>query len=295
MSERTKPFSVRFGRQSIDFSVRPYIMGILNVTPDSFSDGGCFSDPPLAAERGLQMCDEGADFIDIGGESSRPGARGITAKEEIRRIIPVLKLLRRQIKKHISIDTTKADVAEAALDEGADCVNDISALTRDKRLGKVIAAWNIPVVLMHMKGRNARDMQRHQTTDDVIEEISRFFQKALCRAHDYNISESKILLDPGMGFGKKPEHNLKILMNLKRFLNFKRPLMIGASRKSFIGQLCDGEDASHRLPGSLASAVISCMQGVHVYRVHDVSETRQALCLTSEVMKHHINGGQIRD
>lgn len=286
MPKTRRLFSVRFGRNYIDFTSKPYIMGILNVTPDSFSDGACFAEPSLACERALMMAQEGADFIDIGGESTRPGAEGVSGKEEMKRVVPVIRKLRKQTKIKISVDTTKADVAQAALEEGADFINDTSALRRDRRMGPLLARWKVPIVLMHMRGRNSREMQKKCVYRDVIREITRFFKQSIVRAESDGILNEQIILDPGIGFGKLARHNLTILSGLEDFLCLGRPLLVGASRKSLIGHVCGAKNPEERLPGSLAAAVLAVLNGAHMVRVHDVAETRQALQMMKAIQAY---------
>ena len=244
------------------------IMGVLNVTPDSFSDGGFFSDPGLAEERALKMEREGAHIIDIGGESTRPGALPVSIKEEIRRTKPVIRRLAKKLKIPLSIDTYKYETAYAALDEGASMVNDIRALKDNKRLAKLIARYKAAVVLMHMQGV-PRTMQANPSYRDLFKEVSVFLKKAADRALEAGISKSSIVVDPGFGFGKTPEHNIEILSLLYRFSKLEYPLLAGLSRKSFIGKMTGGA-VQGRLYGSLAAGAGAVYQGAHILRVHDV-------------------------
>lgn len=254
-------------------------MGVLNVTPDSFSDGGLYRDTGAAIERALRMQEEGAHLIDVGAESSRPGARPVGAREEIRRLRPVLKGLARRLSTPISVDTYKYDVASMALDEGARLVNDIRALKGNRRLARRIASAGASVALMHMRG-TPPTMQKKPVYGDVLKDVRTFLSDALERALDAGIPPSRILLDPGFGFGKTPEHNLAILANLDFFLKLKYPLLVGLSRKSFIGRLsatrCSGAmPAGERLYGSLGAAAAAIARGAHILRVHDVAAHRQ--------------------
>ncbi|MBI4431920.1 MAG: dihydropteroate synthase [Candidatus Omnitrophica bacterium] len=251
-------------------------MGVLNVTPDSFSDGGFYLKPETAARRALQMEEEGAHLIDVGGESSRPGSQPVSAKEEIQRIRPVLKILAKKIKIPLSVDTAKYDVALAALDEGAEVINDITALRQDKKLGKLIARYKAGIVLMHMRG-TPQTMQTQPIYRDVLKDAAGFLKKAVTRALDAGIARSSIILDPGFGFGKKLEHNLTLLSRFDFFQSLRLPLLAGLSRKSFIGGLLD-VPVGERLAGSLAAASVAIHRGAHMLRVHDVRAHRQ-LCL----------------
>ncbi|MEW6051683.1 MAG: dihydropteroate synthase [Candidatus Zixiibacteriota bacterium] len=256
---------------------RPLVMGILNVTPDSFSDGGRFLVTERAVAHALKMAAEGADIIDIGGESSRPGADPVSAEEEIERVLPVIERLRRESQVPISIDTYKAATAEAALKAGVDIVNDISALRIDSAMLALLARSKAPVALMHMKG-TPRDMQKKPEYDDCIQEIADFFDERIQFCTTGGIEGSQIILDPGIGFGKRLEDNLRILRELRSFTRFGLPLLVGASRKSFIGMVTgDTGPAESRLGGSIAAAVTAVLNGATIVRVHDVKETVEAL------------------
>lgn len=255
---------------------RPLVMGILNVTPDSFSDGGKFVDVDQAVAHGLAMMAQGADLLDIGGESSRPGAEPVSAEEEMARVIPVIDRLRKAGAPPISIDTYKASTAEAALRAGAEIINDISALRFDNLMGPLAARSRVPVILMHMLG-TPRDMQQNPTYQDCVEEIAAFFDERVRFATMCGIERSQIVLDPGIGFGKRLEDNLRLLRDLKRFGEFGLPLLVGASRKSFIGALAGAAGPADRLGGSLAAAVAAVQNGAQIVRVHDVAETVEAL------------------
>ncbi len=255
----------------------PLIMGILNVTPDSFSDGGKFARFEAAVAQAMQMQNEGADIIDIGGESSRPGAEPVTAEDEMERVLPVIKEIRRLSAIPISIDTYKAATAQAALEAGANIVNDISALRFDPAMVDFLARTDVPVILMHMLG-TPRDMQQNPTYTDCVKEIGDFFAERIefCRSRD--IGKERIIIDPGIGFGKRLEDNLAILRELEQFKRFGLPLLVGASRKSFIGKVAPSErTAGERLGGSIAAAVVAALHGADIIRVHDVAETVEAL------------------
>lgn len=264
------------------------IVGILNVTPDSFYDGGRFFEKSKAIDRAYQLIDEGADMIDVGGESTRPGSERISERDECGRVIPVIEYLAPRIPVPISIDTTKSAVAKAAIDAGAAVVNDISGLTMDPAMVGVISNSHVRYVLTHIQG-TPKEMQKHPVYQNVIQEICDFFEKKIAFAEQNEIGSERLILDPGIGFGKTVLHNLEILRSLKTFLNFGLPMLIGTSRKSFIGHLLN--DLVHdsgpgdRLSGSLASAVWSYLQGVRFFRVHDVLETKKALKLCDAVMR----------
>jgi dihydropteroate synthase len=262
----------------------PVVMGILNVTPDSFSDGGSFTSVDQAVKRAIEIIDEGASIIDIGGESSRPGAEPVSVDEEIRRIAPVIERVRMQSQVPISIDTCKAQVARAALDAGADIINDISALRFDSEMAALAASTKAPVILMHMLG-TPRTMQENPTYVDVVREINEFFVERVAFAVSQGVARDKLILDPGIGFGKRPIDNVTILSRLKEFHRHNLPLLVGASRKSFIGVLDSGAPVDDRLGGSIAAAVWAAINGARIIRVHDVRETVQALKVLKAVNK----------
>jgi len=270
-SVKLKSWSIR--DQILDFNKEPIIMGILNVTPDSFSDGGLFIAPDRAVERALQMKAEGARIIDIGGESSRPGSDQVSGQEEMARVVPIIEELRSRSNVLISIDTTKSEVARAALVAGADIVNDISALELDPKMLEVVQAVDCPVVIMHMKG-TPKNMQKNPTYVDVSAEVYAYFQNRLSVLSDAGIN--RIALDPGIGFGKRIEDNLQLLRDLKDFKAFKLPILIGLSRKSFIGEIL-GRTVEQRLVGGLAANIFARQQGAAILRVHDIKETKDAL------------------
>ncbi len=256
---------------------RPLVMGVLNVTPDSFSDGGRFSTPDLAVEHALRMEEEGADIIDIGGESTRPGAKPVPEDKELQRVIPVLRRLRDLSDIPISIDTYKAGVARAAINEGADIVNDVSAMRFDTYMIPLLADTGVPVILMHMLG-SPRDMQVDPHYDNCVKEICAFFEKRIKIATDHGIDKSKIVIDPGLGFGKRLEDNLEILARFERFLDLGVPVLVAASRKSFIGMIHNPDKpADQRLGGSLAAAMLAAQKGARVIRTHDVAQTLEAV------------------
>jgi dihydropteroate synthase len=269
---------------TLDFSDKTYIMGILNVTPDSFSDGGRFFDPASAIHRGVQMVEDGADIIDIGGESTRPGADPITIEEELRRTIPVIEALARKIRTPISIDTCKAEVAKSALEAGAAIVNDISGLRYDPRMAKVVAGYSVPVVIMHMKG-SPKDMQKAPVYEALIPEILDYLREGIRMATEAGIPEDKIIVDPGIGFGKRFEHNLEIIHNLCEFVLLEKPLLVGPSRKAFIGKILGDVPSEERLEGTAAAVAISIFNGAHIIRVHDVKEMAKVVKVADAIKR----------
>jgi dihydropteroate synthase len=257
-------------------------MGILNVTPDSFSDGGLFFSPAQAISQGQRLAAAGADLLDIGGESTRPGAKPVSSEEECERVVPVIEALARALPLPLSIDTSKAAVAEAALQAGACMVNDVTALRGDARMAAVVAAAQADVVLMHMRG-TPRTMQQRPRYRDVVSEVARFLRQAARQAVQAGIARERIWLDPGLGFGKTLAHNLQLMAELKRLTSLGFPLVLGASRKSFLGQVMNAPDPGGRLAGSLACAATAFAQGVRMVRVHDVAETVQLVRVLSAI------------
>jgi dihydropteroate synthase len=259
----------------IELERRTVVMGILNVTPDSFYDGGRRADPRSAAAHGLALAQAGAEIIDIGGESTRPGSQPVSAEEELERVLPVIRALRKAVSAVISIDTTKAQVARAALEAGADIINDISALRLDGGMAGLIASEKVPVVLMHMQG-SPRTMQLEPHYHDVVTEVREFLAAQVRFAIAGGIDPGKIVIDPGIGFGKTLEHNLTLLRHLSSFTALGQPLLVGVSRKAFIGRILN-LNADDRLEGSVAAAVATVMAGANIVRVHDVKETVRAI------------------
>ncbi|MDO8519274.1 MAG: dihydropteroate synthase [Deltaproteobacteria bacterium] len=257
------------------------IIGILNCTPDSFSDGGDYSVAELV-ERGLKMAGEGADWIDVGGESTRPGAKPVSAEEELRRVIPVIHSIREKSRVLISIDTTKAQVAKESLNAGASMVNDVSALAADPAMAGVVRKSGAQVILMHSRG-NPQTMQTLAVYDDVVSEVIRELKERIAFALEAGIAKEKILIDPGFGFAKNFDQNILLLKNLKKFSELGFPLVVGVSRKSFIGKLTGQDDPSKRVVGSLAAALWAVQGGASLLRVHDVPETRQMLQVFSSI------------
>ena len=272
--------------RALRYHGRPLVMGILNVTPDSFSDGGMFLDPEAAVRRGLEMAEQGADLLDLGGESTRPGAARIPAVEELRRVVPVIERLAKATRVPLSIDTSRADVAAEALAAGASIVNDVTALRGDPDMARVAARRGAVVILMHMQG-TPRTMQRRPRYQDVVEDVSGFLVSATGRAQATGIPRNRILIDPGLGFGKTVAHNLALLRALNRFVSLGYPVVLGPSRKSFIGKAAGGE-AHERLGGTLAVVGAAWTSGVHIVRVHDVQPTVQFLRMLEAIEKAQI-------
>jgi dihydropteroate synthase len=257
------------------------LMGVVNVTPDSFSDGGLYLDPEAAIAHGRELAAAGAEILDVGGESTRPGAEAVPEEEELRRVVPVIEGLV-DAGSQTSIDTSKATVAAAALDAGAAIVNDVTALRGDGEMASLCAEREVTVVLMHMRGE-PRTMQDDPRYDDVVAEVKAFLAERLEVATAAGIAEEKVWLDPGIGFGKTAAHNMELLRRLGELRDLGRPLVIGTSRKSFIGRV-DGSAAGERLGGTIASSVLAAAEGAEVLRVHDVAEVRQALTVASAIL-----------
>ena len=259
----------------------PQLMGVVNVTPDSFSDGGLFLDADAAIEHGLELAGQGAEILDVGGESTRPGAMEVSVEEERRRTEPVVAAL--AVAGHeVSIDTSKSAVAEAALDAGASIVNDVTALRGDRAIGELCAERGAGLVLMHMRG-DPRTMQVEPRYDDVVDEVKAFLAERTEAALAAGVAAERIWLDPGIGFGKTLEHNLELLRRLGELRALGRPLVVGTSRKSFIGKI-DGSEVDDRLGGTIASSVLAAAEGADVLRVHDVAESRQALRMAAAIL-----------
>ena len=274
-----------------DIGKRTIIMGILNVTPDSFSDGGKFFSVDDAVKQAVRMEEEGADIIDIGGESTRPGSNAISLDEEMNRVLPVVGELVNKIKIPISVDTYKSEIAKKSLDLGASMINDISALRGDKKLANVVADYDVPICLMHMKGE-PRNMQVYPVYDDVVKEIHDFLKERTDYAVSCNIKKENMIIDPGIGFGKRTgkgiEDNCEILDRLFEFKDLGFPILVGASRKKFIGNICGGEEplpVTERLEGSLAAACIAIANGADIVRVHDVKETKLYINIVDGIVR----------
>lgn len=259
----------------------PFIVGIVNATPDSFSDGGRFYDPDAAVARALRLCEEGADLIDLGGESTRPGSSEVPVDVEIGRVVPVIERLKAEkLAAPISIDTRKPAVARAAIRAGADLVNDVSGLA-DPEMRELVAGAGVPVILMHMRGTPA-NMAALAVYDDLVSEVERELGEALARAVRSGVREERIILDPGVGFAKTPQQSLQVLGQLARLRRLGRPLAVGPSRKSFIGHVT-GAPVGERLPGTLAAVTACVLAGVEFVRVHDVSAARQAALVAAAI------------
>jgi len=273
----------------LDARRRTVLMGIINVTPDSFYDGGKRLDPDRAAADGMSMVETGADILDIGGESTRPGAGVVSTEEELQRVLPVIQRLRRHVKVPISIDTYKAQVARAALIEGADIVNDISALRFDPQMALLVTAEKVPVVLMHMQG-TPQTMQAEPHYKDVLREVQDFLAAQVRFAIEAGVDRENIIIDPGIGFGKTLDHNLTLLRGLPTLASMGQPLLVGASRKTFIGKILRLEP-DERLEGSIAAAIAAVFAGAHIIRVHDVNETRKAIRV-ADAIRFGVPGAQ---
>ena len=264
-------------------------MGIVNVTPDSFSDGGLFLDADAAVEHGHRLANEGAAILDIGGESTRPGSDPVPEEEELRRVLPVVEQLAGG-QARVSIDTTKSGVARAAVDAGAVIVNDVSAFRFDPELAGVVAGASVDCCLMHMLGE-PRTMQDDPRYDDVVSDVKAFLEGRLAFAVSEGVNESRVWLDPGIGFGKTVEHNLELLRRLDEIVAIGRPVVIGTSRKSFLGKLVGGRDETHRLPGTIATNVLALERGATIFRVHDVAQNADALNVAAATFRLDVGEG----
>lgn len=259
------------------------VMGVLNVTPDSFCDGGRYADAEAAVRRGLEMAGEGADIIDVGGESTRPRATPVPEEEELRRVLPVIRRLGKETLLPLSIDTMKPDVARAALDAGASIINDVGSNRRDPAMWRLVAASGAGYVCMHMRGK-PQTMQLRPAYKDVVEDVGKFFSARLERMADCGVTADQVILDPGIGFGKTLDHTLSLLGALGMFRRFGRPLLLGVSRKSFIEKLA-ARETPDRLPASLACACLAVEAGVNMLRVHDVAATVQAVRMAEAILE----------
>ena len=275
---------------TFDFSQKTYIMGILNVTPDSFSDGGRYFNHSSAIKKALQMVDDGADIIDIGGESTRPGSDPVPSEEELRRTIPVIEMLSKEINIPISIDTYKSDIARRALEAGASMVNDISGLRFDPEMAGTVAEYKVPVVLMHIKG-TPKNMQQNPGYNALIPEILEYLREGITIAGEAGIPEDVIIIDPGIGFAKTFEHNLEIINNLNKFKSLGKPVLIGPSRKAFIGKILGNVTTEERLEGTAAAVAISIMNGANIVRVHDVKEMARVAKVADAIKRMKISNG----
>lgn len=283
--------TLKISDKVFDLDKKTLIMGVLNITPDSFSDGGRFLSIDDAVKHAIQMQKDGADIIDIGGESTRPGALPLSTSEELNRVIPVVKKLVKKIEIPLSIDTYKSEVAKKSFDLGVGMINDITALKGDKKLVNIVADYNVPICLMHMKG-NPRDMQNNAYYDDVMFEITNFLKERTEYAMFNDVKKENIVIDPGLGFGKKTgrgvEDNCEILKHLSKLKILKYPILVGASRKAFIGNICGGEKplpVEDRLEGSLAATVVAVLNGTDIVRVHDVKETKRCIDIVDCIIR----------
>ncbi len=279
------PTPIIIGRRTFDFSKRSYLMGVLNVTPDSFSDGAKYLDPEDAIRRGLELAAQGADIIDVGGESTKPGSDPVSAAEEINRVELVVKELSKRIDVPISIDTTKSVVAGRALDAGAEMINDVSAFRNDPEMAAAAVSYNVPVVLMHMLGSSPKTMQKNIGYESLINDIYLFLKERIDFAVDKGVKRNKIIIDPGIGFGKSVENdNFEILKKLKKFYSLGQPVLVGASRKAFIGKLLDA-DFDERDMGTAAASIIAIHNGANIVRVHNVAQMKIAAKVADAVLR----------
>ena len=291
-----KRFKINYKGKFLNLGEKTAIMGILNVTPDSFSDGGEYFHIDKAVERAAKMLEDGADIIDIGGESTRPGAKPVSVEEELERVIPVIKAIRKELGDNffISIDTYKSKVAKAALEEGADIVNDISGMSFDIEMANVIKEFDCPVIINHIKG-TPQNMQKNVYYDDVIREIIEFLNQQISIGLEKGIRKDRFIVDPGIGFGKNVEHNVEIIKRLKEFRVLGFPILIGLSRKSFIGKILKNllgmqEEPlpKDRLFGGLAATAIAVINGAHIIRTHDVKETNEFLTMLDTIRGYRL-------
>ena len=275
-----KYYTLQWNSHRLELGAKTRIMGVLNVTPDSFSDGDKFFSPERAVAHGERLVGDGADILDVGGESTRPYAESVSENEEIRRVVPVIEALAKRVSVPISIDTTKSEVARAALSAGAAMINDVSAFRLDPELADVAAEAGVPVILMHMKG-DPRTMQLSPTYDDLLAEIITHLKDRVAYAEAKGIDRSSIIIDPGIGFGKTAAHNFQIIKDLSVFAELKLPILVGSSRKAFIRKTVAGPDISPQAPevetGSQAAVSASALYGAHIVRVHNVADTRTTL------------------
>jgi dihydropteroate synthase len=275
-------FRLRLPARTLALGERTLVMGILNVTPDSFSDGGLYLDADAAVARAVAMEAAGADIIDVGGESTRPDSAGISASEEIRRILPVIEELRGKIRIPISVDTSKAEVAEAAADTGAEILNDVTGLQNDPRIAEVTQRRKLGLILMHMRG-TPKTMQKAPFARDVIRDVTSGLRRSVALALKAGVARSQIIVDPGIGFGKSYEQNCEIIRRLPDLAKLGFPLLVGTSRKSFLGAALNRDAGSDRIWGTAATVAASILQGAHIVRVHDVTEMAQVARVTDVV------------
>ncbi len=282
-------FRLSWSDHVLDLDQRTHVMGALNVTPDSFSDGGRYFEPDRAVEHGLQMAADGADIIDVGGESTRPYAKRLTCSEELDRVLPVIEALRKESDIPISIDTYKSEVAKKALNAGASMINDISALRFDPHMARVAARGGVPLILMHMKG-TPENMQENPVYRNLISEISQFLTSAIDRSVAAGVREDLILVDPGIGFGKTFDHNLEIIKELSRFKSLGRPILLGTSNKAFIGHIL-GKGVNERETGTMATVAAGVMNGAHIVRVHHVKKAVETVRIIDAIKRGSVLRG----
>jgi len=280
---RRRRFVLRLPSTTLVLGPRTLVMGVLNVTPDSFSDGGLFLDPEQAAAQARAMERAGADIIDVGAESARPGSRGISARQELDRLLPVLERLQGRLRVPVSVDTSKAEVAEAALKAGAQMVNDISGLRTDPRLAEVARCYRAPLVLMHIRG-TPYDMQKIPPAKNIWRDIETSLRRSVRLALRAGLRRTQLVIDPGIGFGKSVAQNLEIVRELRRLQKFKLPVLIGTSRKTFIGKALDIPEPARRLWGTAATVTVAILNGAHIVRVHDVAEMVEVARMTDAVL-----------
>jgi dihydropteroate synthase len=274
----------RTNRRVFDLRERGVIMGILNVTPDSFSDGGHYSAAETAVNHALRMVEDGAEIIDVGGESTRPGAEEVSADEEMRRVVPIIKMLRGRSDTAISIDTSKAEVARAAMEAGAEIINDVTALTRDPAMATVAAESNAGVVLMHMQG-TPRSMQNDPDYEDVVREVKVYLASRLVAARNAGIEDERMAIDPGIGFGKTPEHNWALIRTLEVFADLARPVLLGVSRKSLLKEIA-GDDMPRRDAATAALTALGRSKGARIFRVHEIAGNLGALRAAERLLRN---------
>lgn len=280
---RRRTFRLKLPSRTLVLGERTLIMGVLNVTPDSFSDGGLHFDADAAVERAFEIERQGADILDIGAESTRPGSQGISAGEELRRLLPVLTQLRGKLKIPISVDTSKAEVAKAAVEAGAEIVNDVTGLRNDARVAEIVRSRKLALVLMHMRGV-PRTMQKQPFARDVMRDVTTGLRRSIAAARREGVSKSQIVIDPGIGFGKSYPQNYEVLARLRELARLGYPVLIGTSRKTFIGRALDGAPAVNRAWGTAATVAASIVGGAHIVRVHDVAEMVQAARVTDAIL-----------
>ncbi|MCX6695336.1 MAG: dihydropteroate synthase [Candidatus Altiarchaeota archaeon] len=273
---------MKFGKFELPVGERVLVMGIVNVTPDSFSDAGKFASTEKAVEHALRMAEDGADIIDVGGESTRPGSEPVSVDQEISRVVPVIREISRKAGVPISIDSCKPEVVEKALQAGASMINDVNGL-RGEGMAELAARYDVPVCIMHMQG-TPKEMQKNPSYDDVVKDVKSFLKKQADYAVKKGVSRNKIIVDPGIGFGKTTEHNIELIRKIREFKKLGYPVLIGPSRKAFIGNILNAP-VGERLAGTIAASVVCAVNGADVIRVHDVKEVVQALRLAETIIR----------